>query len=144
MKLTEHFSLEELIISETATRKGIDNTPSPHVIGNLLITAQGLEKVRELLKKPITVSSGYRSPALNRVIGGSDKSAHTLGYAADFNCYGYGSAYEVCKAIERSGIKFDQLIYEQTWSHISFAPTMRQEVLTAIFKNGKATYKAGL
>lgn len=142
MNLTPHFTLEELTESQYAMRRGLDNTPNNTVIENLKMTAHYMEKVRALLDKPIMITSGYRSPAVNVGIGGSLRSAHCLGYAVDFRCHAYGTPLEICRAIMKSDIKYDQLIYEGTWVHLSFAPSMRRENLQAHFKNGKATYLA--
>ena len=146
MKLTEHFTLEELYQSDYAIRHGIINKPSPNIIGNLLVTAQGLEKVREILgNKAITVNSGYRCPKLNEALNGSKTSAHMDGYAADFTCHAYGKPQDIVLAISKSKLEFDQCIQEGTWVHISFAPAMRKEFLTAIFDNkGKVTYLKGV
>jgi hypothetical protein len=142
MKLTENFYLGEFTQSDTALRLGIKNIPSPHVMGNLKVLAEGLEQVRALLGHPITISSGYRSPTLNRAIGGSESSAHCLGYAADFKCWRFGTPDDIVRKIKASGIKVDQCICEGTWVHISFAPAMRQQFLRALFDNkGKATYR---
>lgn len=140
-KLSENFTLEELTYSETAERLGIDNTPSPAVLENLKLTASKMEEVREVLGgEPIFISSGYRGPTLNRFIGGSTNSAHKTGYAVDFKCPGFGTPEQITRCIQLSGIKYDQLIYEGTWVHISFGPELRQQTLTATFKNGKASY----
>lgn len=140
-KLSAHFTLEELTLSQEALRKGLDNTPSPAITQNLTTVAQGLEKVRAVLDDhPISISSGYRSPAVNVAVGGSLKSAHCQGFAADFTCDGFGTPLEICRAIMKSDIAYDQLIFEGSWVHLSFAPTMRQENLKANFKFGKATY----
>ena len=144
MKLTEHFTLEELTFSETAVRKGIDNSAPLAVIPCLTALAGGLEEVRALLGKPLHINSGYRSAALNRAIGGSKASAHMEGYAADFTCREFGSTKAICQAIADSKIKFDQLIEEGTWVHISFAPTMRRKVMSAHFVGGVASYTNGL
>ena len=145
MKLSEHFNLDEFTASETALRKGIDNTAPPVVTEKLRMLAATLEQVRGLLgNNSIRVSSGYRCVALNRAIGSSDLSAHTLGYAVDFTCPGFGTPKEVANKIAESPIKFDQLIYEGTWVHLSIDPRNRREVLTAHFKNGKASYTKGL
>jgi len=131
MMLSPHFHLDEFITSPTAERRGIDNTPSPAILERLKLTAEHLEKVRAVLKKPILISSGYRSPALNAAVGGSRTSDHMDGYAADFICPGFGPPLAVCKAIVAAGIKFDQLIEENgRWVHIGFSPRMRQSVLT--------------
>ncbi len=71
-------------------------------------------------------------------------SAHVTGNAADFICPAFGVPLDIVKKIAASGVKFDQLIQEGTWVHISFDPAMRQEVLTAHFVDGKATYQSGI
>lgn len=145
MKLSEHFNLNEFTISQTATRKGIDNTPPEPVIERLRMLAATLERVRGLLgNSPIRISSGYRSKELNRAIGSSDNSAHVLGYAVDFTCPIFGTPKEVANEIAASNIKFDQIIFEQNWVHLSVDPRNRREVLTATFKNGKAYYSKGI
>lgn len=140
MKLSDFFTLEEFVTSQTATRKGIDNTPPPEIIERLKATAHKLDAFRIHLGKPILISSGYRCATLNRAIGGAPTSAHVLGYAADFICPGYGDPLAVCKAIKASGLKFDQVIEEGTWVHLSFDPRMRGQILT---KSGKG-YTTGL
>lgn len=139
-KLTPHFTLEELTHSQTAMRKGLDNTPNAVIINNLTITCANLETVRALLNAPLMISSGYRSPAVNRAVGGSATSAHTQGWAVDFICPGFGTPKQITDAIKESNIRLDQCIEEGTWVHISFAPTMRQQFLKATFKNGKPIY----
>ena len=145
MKLSENFNLNEFTASETATRKGIDNTPPPVVTEKLRMLAATLEQVRSLLgNNSIRISSGYRCLALNRAIGSGDLSAHTLGYAVDFTCPGFGTPKEVANKIAESPIKFDQLIYEGTWIHLSVDPRNRREVLTAHFGKGKTSYTKGI
>lgn len=145
MKLSEHFSLDEFTASQTATRKGISNTPNETVVEKLSMLATTLEQVRKYLgNNTIRISSGYRCVALNRAIGSVDTSAHVLGYAVDFTCPEFGTPKEVASKIAESPIKFDQLIYEGTWVHLSIDPRNRREVLTAHFKNGKASYTKGL
>ena len=145
MKLTDHFSLEELTRSTTAERLGIDNTPRVDgVRSHLVVLAEGLERVREILGgSPVRVSSGYRCEELNRAVGGARGSAHLSGFAADFTCDSFGTPLEVVKRLERSDRVFDQLIQEGTWVHVSFAPRARREVLTAHFGQGGATYTKG-
>lgn len=144
MDLSTHFSLSEFVTSQTAERLGIDNTPPQAVMRAILRTATGMEGVRTLLCAPIIISSGYRSPALNKSIGGASNSQHMKGEAVDFICPGYGSPLKICKAIVASGIKFDQLIQEGKWVHISFSDANRREVLTANFDPAGATYIKGL
>lgn len=83
MKLTEHFTLEELTNSPTAKRLNIDNTPSEKIEEELMETAQLLEKIRTVYKKPIIVTSGYRCEKLNKAVGGAKTSQHMKGQAAD-------------------------------------------------------------
>lgn len=122
MKLTPHFSLEELIHSQTADRKGIDNTPSQKVLANLQRLAEGLEHVRSVLNYPILISSGYRCLQLNSLLGSKPSSAHTRGLAADFICPSYGTPSKVMEALVNSDIQYDQCILEyDRWIHIAFA-----------------------
>lgn len=140
MNLTEHFTLEELTFSSTACRMCIDNTPPPAVVERLKMLAAGLEKVRAQLGAPMHIDSGFRCPALNVAVKGAEKSAHLLGYAADFVCPTFGSPLEIVHKLKASNIAFDQCIQEGTWVHISFDPRNRKEVLTAHFGPGGATY----
>lgn len=140
-KLSPNFTLEELTHSETAVRRGIKNEVNPVIRNNLTITAANMEAVRELLGgNPIIVSSGFRNLEVNRAIGGSTKSAHMEGWAVDFICPRFGTPKQIVDKLKDSDIKFDQVIEEGTWVHISFAPARRRQVLKATFKNGKATY----
>ncbi|WP_175980971.1 D-Ala-D-Ala carboxypeptidase family metallohydrolase [Burkholderia sp. BCC1630] len=146
--LTAHFTLEELIASDTARRRGIDNTPSATVAANLRRTAEVLERVRDVLGgRPVIVTSGYRSPELNSAVGGVANSAHRSGLAADFVCPKFGAPLDICRAISRSSIEFDQLIQEGTWVHIGIAAAgvkPRRQVLTASFGSTRTTYSEGL
>jgi zinc D-Ala-D-Ala carboxypeptidase len=121
MRLSENFSLEELTTSETAARKGIDNTPSEEVIDNLKRLAAALQEVRALLNhRAILISSGYRSPELNQAVGGSATSDHCKGLAADFICPSYGTPNDIVRAIAVSGLSFKQVIREfDRWVHLS-------------------------
>ena len=143
-KLSENFTLEELTASQTAARRGINNTPTGAALAALTNTAKQMESVRTCLNAPIHVSSGYRSLALNKAIGGSSTSAHCRGEAVDFTAPAFGTPKEICKAIIKSGIVFDQLIFEGAWVHIAFDATPRRSVLTAHFGNGATTYTQGV
>lgn len=143
--MSKYFTLEEMTYSDTAVRRAIKNVPTGKTLENLKYTMTRMDEVRELLGKPIKVSSGYRGIGLNKIIGGSNTSAHTLGYAVDFTCAEFGNPHAVCSAIIKSGIVFDQLIWEfGTWTHISFDPSARQQVLTAVKQKGKTVYITGL
>lgn len=143
-QLTTHFTLEELTQSQTAVRRGIDNNPSIAIIQSLTLVAQLLEQVRTLLgDKPLLISSGYRSPAVNAVVGGARDSRHLLGLAADFTCPTFGTPRDICLKIQGSTLVFDQLIFEGTWVHIGLSPAgqaPRKQVLTANFGAGATTY----
>lgn len=145
MKLTANFTLEELTRSSKAVELKIDNTPSVQVLANLTVLANGLEQVRALLDVPMTINSGYRCPELNKAVGGVAASDHIWGWAADFVAPKFGTPNEIVKAIQKSRINVDQCITENnSWVHISFNPSMRQQFLTATFKNGKTTYTKGI
>lgn len=148
-RLSEHFALSEFTLSQAANRTGLRNGPLPNHVKNLRRLAHVLEQVRTLLgNRPILISSGYRSPVVNSLVGGSVASAHTLGLAADFICPGFGPPLEVCQAIADSGIPFEQLIYEGSWVHLSVAAVgavPRRELLTAEFVPGATTrHRKGL
>lgn len=129
MQLTKHFTLQEMTASETAARRGFDNTPNATEVANLVRVAELLEEVRALLGKPILVNSAFRSKQVNDAVGSRDTSQHRLGCAADIRVPGMNPD-EVCRAIINSGIQFDQLIREfwtadggGGWTHISVPNT---------------------
>lgn len=124
VKLSEHFTLEELTRSQTATERGIDNTPSGESVINLTKLAAMLEQVRSALGNlPITVTSAYRSPALNVAVGGVADSHHCFGGAADIECPAFGKPLQVCQAIVDADLPFGQIIHEfGSWCHISILP----------------------
>lgn len=135
MKLSEHFDLAEFTASQTADRLNLDNTPPQLVIANLMVLAEGLERVRSLLgNRPLTITSGYRSPAVNAAVGSKPSSQHLIGQAADFICPRYGSPADIMAAIVGSDIKYDQVISEFAskgggWVHISFSERNRKQAL---------------
>ncbi|QQQ19692.1 DUF882 domain-containing protein [Brevundimonas vitis] len=143
-RLSPHFSLAEMTHSATAARRGLKNTPPPAVIEVLTRTAERMEEVRKALgDKPISVLSGYRSPAVNKAVGGSPTSAHMTGHAIDFICPGYGTPAQVVaqlRASPRMG-GFDQIIEEfGEWIHIGFGPGQRGQVLSARRSGGRTVY----
>lgn len=112
MELSPHFTLAEFVRSSLATRKGIDNTPSATITENLKsLCLNVLEPLRISLGKPIRISSGYRSPMLNKAVGGSRSSQHMFGLAADIYVDGM-STEELFQYIIHNQIPFDQLIQE--------------------------------
>lgn len=125
MKLSAHFTLAELTASNKAAQLGLDNTPPPELVPRLVLTAEMLERIRNTLCVPITVTSGYRGQALNRAVGGVTSSDHTQGHAADIVAPGYGTPYEVAKALAPliSVLSIGQLILEgvkgKQWVHVS-------------------------
>lgn len=129
--LSEHFTIDEFTFSQTASRNGISNDPPPDVVSALHRTAMGMEMVREALGNvPILVSSGYRSPALNAVVGGQIGSQHLLGEAVDFTAPTFGSPGDVMRAIVKSDVPYDQIILEfGRWVHISFSDRNRHQML---------------
>lgn len=142
MQLSPHFSYEEMIATQV---RGLDNTPPDEALEALRDTAMRMEAVRQVLtNQPIIVHSGYRSEDVNRIVGGVPNSAHTTGHAVDFVCPQFGTPLEVARALEAAtaSVKYDQLIREYGWVHISFAPAMRGEVLTKV--SAEAPYERGL
>lgn len=143
VKLSDHFTLAEACVTST----GISNVPPTHILSNMLHTALKMEDVRKLLdSNPIRVNSWYRSEKVNRAVGGSSTSQHTKGEAVDFTCEGYGTPYEICQKLSQHklALRFDQLIYEGTWVHVSFLipPRVpRLEVLTYMLDK---SYQSGL
>lgn len=129
MKLTPNFLLEEFLRSDEAARLRLSNDPTPEHLANLRLTALGLEMVRLILGKPVIITSGYRSPAVNRAVNGTPTSAHPMGYAADFKVAGMSLAAAARALAGR--LPYDQLIYEHgRCVHISFDPRLRGEELT--------------
>lgn len=145
--VTANFALSEFTSSHTAERLGIPNTPDDIAMGNLCnILIPGMQRIRDLLGVPVVVKSGYRGRALNAAVKGSPSSQHLTGNACDFVAPGYGSPREVCELLVHQSalIRFDQLICEGSWVHVSFAANRRNQVLTAHFSAGGVTYTQGL
>lgn len=145
-KLSEHFTIQEAIMSQTGASKGIDNSPDIDALVTMVGTAAMMERIRSILNKPIKINSWYRSPSLNAAVGGTPTSQHSRGEAVDFVCPGFGNPLEICRAIitNQNIILFDQMILEHTWVHISFAIQSgkpRGQVIS-LLNNGR--YAAGL
>jgi hypothetical protein len=120
--LSAHFTVAEFTQSQVASRRGLDNTPNIDALRNLKRLATVMEKVREICGgHAVTITSGYRGPAVNKAVGGSLTSAHLVGLAVDFIIPGFGSPHDVCKAIEPhlKELEIDQLIWEYgDWCHL--------------------------
>ena len=152
MKLSENFTLLELVKSDAALRLGLENTPSQGVINNLReLIVNVLQPIREHYAVPVKVSSGYRSVAVNAAVGGAKTSDHCQGFAADIEVPGV-SNFDLAKWIE-SNLKFTQVILEfytmgqpdSGWVHVSYDPkSLRNQAMTAIKKDGKTIYLTGL
>ena len=144
-QLTPHFTLEELIVSQTAVRHGLNNKPSAAVRQSLLeLCVNVLEPLRVLAGQPITVSSGYRSVAVNAMIGGAPNSQHIKGEAADINCPAIGQQ-ALFDLIRKSNLPFDQVIDEfKSWVHVSYTSKRpnRRQPLKARKVNGATKYTA--
>ena len=140
MNLSPHFTLAEFTHSQTAARRSIDNDPPAHILPKLATTAAGMEQVRALLGKPITISSGYRGPVLNAAVKGFKTSQHMTGEACDFICPAFGTPKVIVATIMASDVPFDQVIVEfSSWVHISFSDRNRRQALI-IDSNGSRAY----
>ena len=149
MKLSENFSLIELTKSQTAERKGIDNTPSPTHQDNLKsLCTSILQPVRDHFNRVVSVSSGYRSEALCLAIGSKTTSQHAKGQAADFEIFGISNK-ELADYINEN-LDYDQLILEywkeedpnSGWVHCSYTSEgNRKQYLKAYKENGSTKYE---
>jgi uncharacterized protein YcbK (DUF882 family) len=119
MKLSEHFTLDELTYSDIAKRHSLDNNPDKFTIANLTRLATLLEDVRNLFNQPIRINSAYRSITVNSLLGSKPTSQHCIGCAADIRIDGL-TPDQIVKKIIKSDIQYDQLIREfDSWVHIS-------------------------
>ena len=149
MQLSKNFSLRELTASQTAERKGIGNTPSAEHQENLKLLCENvLQPIRDHFNRVVTISSGYRSPALCEAIGSKTTSQHAKGQAADFEIYGLSNG-ELATWI-KDKLDYDQLILEfwtptssnSGWVHCSFNfEDNRKEYLRAYKNEGKTKYE---
>lgn len=115
------FSISELITSDTAARHNINNMPDIRALDSMLeLIYYVLQPLREIIKKPMKITSGFRNSEVNRLVGGARNSQHLTGQAADFVIDGMTPA-AVIEIVKKSGIEFDQVINEYNkWTHISF------------------------
>ena len=130
----KYFTFNELCESGTAKTHNIDNTPNEQIKINLRnLVDNCLDIVREKYGKPITVSSGYRCPALNKVVGGASTSQHTKGQAADLKGKTRQENEIIFNIIKQLGC-YDQLIneYNFSWVHVSYVDgkNNRKQILT--------------
>ena len=150
MKLSNNFSLKELTASQTAERKGIDNTPSPTHQENLKsLCTHVLQPVRDHFGQVVSVSSGYRSPELCTAIGSKSTSQHAKGEAADFEIFGVSNK-ELADWIHYN-LNYDQLILEywkgeddpnSGWVHCSYSENQkRRQYLKAVKVDGRTNYE---
>jgi hypothetical protein len=168
VKLTTNFSFEELTHSDTAIRNGIDNTPPDHLLPNLMVLAEGSERVRYVLGRRVLTSSGYRCEELERIICWKDfigwcerhgrnvadpqawadyfaRKSHPKGLSLDFTSPEFGTPAQIVAALVKNKefVNFEQCIEEGKWVHVAFPASGigRGEVLTARFdSNGRAHY----
>ena len=150
MKLSKNLTLKEVVKSNTATRKGIDNTPDKWTIHNLQAVADHIfQPVRDHFGVPIGVTSGFRSKELNKTIGGSKYSQHMIGEAIDIDADMYGKVTnsEIFDFIKKN-LEWDQMIWEfgdddnPNWVHVSYVSEdeNRNRCLKAYKEKGKTKY----
>jgi hypothetical protein len=151
MQISKHLSLAEVSRSETAKRRGINNTPSGEHLENFKKLAENIfEPIREHFGVPIHISSGYRSKELNSAIGGSSTSQHCQGEAIDIDMDGSkgGVTNKMVFDFIKDNLVFDQMIWEfgtdknPNWVHVSYESTgkQRKQILKAVKSGGKTSY----
>jgi hypothetical protein len=151
MQLSKHLSLAEVTRSDSAKRNGISNEPTAAHLENFKLLAEKVfEPIREHFKVPIHISSGYRSAALNKKIGGSLTSQHCSGEAVDIDMDGSPSGVTNANVFNyiKDNLNFDQLIWEfgtssnPDWVHVSYESTgkQRKQILKAVKVGGKTSY----
>ena len=148
--ISKHVSDKEGVYSITALRLGLNNTPGDYEYSNMQLLANKVfEPLREYIGKPIKINSFYRSPELNKAIGGSTKSQHCQGRAMDIDdTFGHATNAEMYNWI-KANLNFDQMIWEfgdddnPAWVHVSYVSEdqNRNRCLKAYKENGKTKYK---
>jgi zinc D-Ala-D-Ala carboxypeptidase len=138
MQLTSHFTLEEMLESQTARRWNIQEqfNPPDEVVQNLkLLCVNILEPLRKYINRPIVISSGYRCAEVNKRVGGQPTSQHIKGQAADIHCVGISNSI-LFKDIKDIDLPYSQLIWEfgtikePAWVHVSYDGTTRHQVFS--------------
>ena len=149
MQLSKNLVLAEVIRSETAKRKGISNMPTPEHIENFKKLAENVfQPIRDHFGVPIYISSGYRSKALDKAVGGSLSSQHCQGEAIDIDMDGTSITNKQIFDFIKDNLVFDQMIWEfgtdknPGWVHVSYESTGRQrkQILKAVKIKGKTSY----
>ena len=150
MKLSKYVSIGEVTYSDTAKRKGLDNTPTEEHLENLkVICAEVFDKVREHFGVPLYISSEYRGDALNKAIKGSESSDHCKGRALDLDQDYRGNGVSNAQVFEyiKDNLEFDQLIWEfgskenPDWVHVGYRKgNNRKQILKAVRVGGKTKY----
>jgi len=153
MRLSKNFTLQEFTKSQTALRRGIDNTPEgEHLEAAKVLFEKVVQPVRDHFG-PTVINSGYRGPELNEAVGGSSRSQHCKGQAVDIECPGVANA-DIANWIV-DNLEFDQVILEfytpgipdSGWVHVSYnnhSDEQRKSILTAMKEDGKTVYKPGI
>lgn len=132
MKLSEHFTLEEFVASDTARVHHLDNTPPADAVENLRkLCINVLEPARQITQSMIHITSGYRCAKVNDLVGGAKNSQHVKGQAADLRIYTQFYTNNLVNALK--ALPFDQLILEQSgkmrWIHVSYADKPRHQLI---------------
>jgi zinc D-Ala-D-Ala carboxypeptidase len=149
MQLSKNLSLAEVMRSETAKRKGVSNMPTPEHIENFKLLAEKVfQPIREHFGVPIHISSGYRSAALNKAVGGSASSQHCTGEAIDIDMDGTSITNKQIFEYIKDNLVFDQMIWEfgtdanPDWVHVSYESTgkQRKQILKAVKQGGATKY----
>ena len=149
MQLSKHLALAEVMRSETAKRKGISNMPTPEHIENFKKLAENVfEPIREHFGVPVHLSSGYRSAALNKAVGGASSSQHCKGEAIDIDMDGTTVTNKQIFDFVKANVNFDQMIWEfgtdanPDWVHVSYNSdgAQRKQILKAVKAGGTTKY----
>ena len=148
MNVSKNITLKEATRSNTAIKKGIDNTPNQIQLQAMKNVAEKVfQPVREHFGQPIRINSFFRSPELNKIIGGSTTSQHCKGEAMDLDALNGITNKQIFDFI-RENLEFDQLLWEYgddenpDWVHVSLClfDENRKQVLRVVRENGKAKY----
>ena len=149
MQLSKNLALAEVMRSETAKRKGISNMPTPEHIENFKKLAENVfQPIREHFGVPIHLSSGYRSAALNKAVGGASSSQHCKGEAIDIDMDGTTITNKQIFDFVKDNVNFDQMIWEfgtdanPDWVHVSYNSdgAQRKQILKAVKAGGTTKY----